>query len=117
MADRIAVMYLGTVVETAPADQLYADPHHPYTAALMSAVPSPNARRERARRRTVLVGDVPSPTHPPSGCLFHTRCPLRQQLGEPERCVTERPVLQPAGTPLADHRVACHFADAVQESS
>jgi oligopeptide/dipeptide ABC transporter ATP-binding protein len=111
IADRIAVMYLGSVVETGSAGRLYANPRHPYTVALLSAVPTPNARRERARRRMVLVGDIPSPTHPPSGCTFHTRCPLRQQLGEPERCVSERPLLQPANMPPADHRVACHFPD------
>ena len=107
IADRVAVMYLGTIVESAPSDVLYAEPLHPYTKALLSAVPVPNARIERARRRTILKGDIPSPTRPPSGCPFHTRCPLRQQLGNPDRCATERPVLQDAA---AAHQVACHFA-------
>ena len=113
LADRVAVMYLGRVVELASAEQLYANPLHPYTRALLSAVPVPDARQERARRRTILRGDVPSPANPPRGCAFHTRCPLREQLGNPARCAEERPGLDAApGRAPAAHRVACHFADA-----
>jgi oligopeptide transport system ATP-binding protein len=100
MSDRVAVMYLGRVVETAPAETLFAAPRHPYTRALMSAIPvtDPRARRERLR----LTGDIPSPIRLPSGCAFHTRCPIAA-----ERCRVERPELRPIG----DAMVACHFTD------
>jgi peptide/nickel transport system ATP-binding protein/oligopeptide transport system ATP-binding protein len=101
MCDRVAVMYLGQVVELAGADTLYGAPRHPYTGALLSAVPIPDPRAAHARRRALLSGDVPSPANPPPACRFHTRCPKVQ-----DRCRTEAPALEPkAGGGLA----ACHF--------
>ncbi|GAA2366548.1 oligopeptide/dipeptide ABC transporter ATP-binding protein [Dactylosporangium salmoneum] len=113
LAHRVAVMYLGSIVETGPSEAVYGDPRHPYTTALLSAVPVPDAVVEKTRRRTILRGDIPSPENPPTGCLFHTRCPLRDMLGSPEVCSTKRPPLQ-ALTPghhRTAHHVACHFAD------
>ena len=106
ISDRIAVMYLGEVVEQSPSYELYRNPLHPYTSALVSAVPIPDPAIETKRRRLILVGDVPSPANPPSGCRFHTRCWLRRELKNPERCVKERPVLREL---LPDHTVACHL--------
>ncbi len=103
ISDRIAVMYLGRIMEYADADVLLANPRHPYTQALIAAIPMPDP--ERRRERTVLGGDVPSPIDPPPGCPFHTRCPHAES-----RCVAERPELRavsPAGGPV--HHVACHF--------
>jgi oligopeptide transport system ATP-binding protein len=112
-SDRIAVMYLGRVAEIGTVDELYRNPRHPYTVALLSAIPIADPRRRR--RRLVLKGDVPSPAAPPSGCRFHTRCWLRERLGNPERCATEDPALRPIG---ADgHRAACHFAEEINESA
>jgi peptide/nickel transport system ATP-binding protein len=108
ISDRVAVMYLGEVVELASTHELYANPLHPYTIALLSAIPISDAAVEAARARIVLRGDPPSPANPPAGCRFHTRCWLRQQLNNPERCATEVPGLVSAGE---QHRVACHFAD------
>jgi oligopeptide transport system ATP-binding protein len=110
ISDRVAVMYLGKVVEVGPPDTLYAGPGHPYTRALLSAVPVPDPVAERNRRRVILKGDVPSPVNPPSGCRFHTRCWLYERLGQPEICRTNDPTLDPvAGNAM--HTAACHFAD------
>ncbi len=109
ISDRVGVMYLGALVEEADADDLYAAPLHPYTRALMSAVPVPDPLVEDRREQILLSGDLPSPAAPPAGCRFHTRCPWRQ----PERCDTERPqlrVLDLPGIP-GTHKVACHFAE------
>ncbi len=113
VSDRIAVMYLGRIVELAPSGDLYAHPLHPYSVALLSAVPIPDPVVESRRRRIILKGDVPSPVNPPSGCRFHTRCWLRERLGNPERCTTEDPRLR---TLAAGHEVACHFAEEVDGS-
>ena len=109
IADRVAVMYLGKIVEIAPAATLYKDPLHPYTVALLSAVPVPDARIERARRRVILKGDIPSPANPPTGCRFHTRCWLRERLGNPEICASTDPPLTPSPETHPDQSVACHF--------
>ena len=114
IADRVAVMYLGKIVEIAPAAQLYKDPLHPYTVALLSAVPVPDARTERARRRIILTGDIPSPANPPSGCRFHTRCWLRERLGNPEVCATTDPPLSVTPDTHAEQSVACHFVGEVR---
>jgi oligopeptide transport system ATP-binding protein len=110
ISDRVAVMYLGKIVEVGPPDVLYAGPGHPYTRALLSAVPVPDPVAERRRRRVILKGDVPSPVNPPEGCRFHTRCWLYEQLGRPEDCRTVEPPLQ-AVAGVAEHRAACHHAD------
>jgi len=100
IADRVAVMYLGEIVEWAPAEALYREPRHPYSAALLSAVPDP----ARAGRRIVLKGELPNPEHPPPGCAFHTRCPKALP-----RCAGETPPEVELGTSSAPHRVRCHL--------
>ncbi len=100
VSDRIVVMYLGRIVETADRVALFANPRHPYTQALLSAIPQP--KPERRRSRVVLQGDIPSPLDPPAGCRFHTRCPLAF-----ERCRREEPTLAPAAP---GHLAACHLA-------
>jgi oligopeptide/dipeptide ABC transporter ATP-binding protein len=106
ISDRVGVMYLGKMVEMADVDTLYRDPRHPYTVALLSAIPNPSPRIKK--KRLVLKGDIPSPAAPPSGCRFHTRCWLRERLGNPERCETEEPAFRDFAT---RHQVACHFAE------
>ena len=110
ISDRVAVMYLGKIVEIGPPDVLYAAPGHPYTRALLSAVPVPDPAAERRRKRVILKGDVPSPVNPPPGCRFHTRCWLYERLGQPEDCRTLEPQLKVVAE-VADHRAACHHAD------
>jgi oligopeptide transport system ATP-binding protein len=109
ISDRVAVMYLGKIVEIGPPDELYSAPGHPYTRALLSAVPVPDPVAERKRRRVILKGDVPSPVNPPEGCRFHTRCWLYERLGQPEECRTIDPPLNPMGD-VTEHSAACHFA-------
>ena len=111
ISDRIGVMYLGGLVEESEAGELYDVPLHPYTRALMSAVPVPDPVAEDSREQILLSGDLPSPANPPPGCRFHTRCPWRQ----PTKCDTDRPLLRVvdvAGT-SAGHRVACHWAEEI----
>jgi len=110
ISDRIAVMYLGAIVEISPAEQLYESPLHPYTISLLSAVPIPDPEVERNRVRIFLTGDLPSPANPPSACRFHTRCPYLQ----PTRCTTERPQLRTLAT---GHTVACHWAEGIREGT
>ena len=107
ISDRVAVMYLGKVVEIGPPENMYAAPGHPYTRALLSAVPVPDPVAERKRKRVVLQGDVPSPVNPPAGCRFHTRCWLYERLGKPENCRTVDPPLYELAP---DHQAACHYA-------
>ncbi len=114
ISDRIAVMYLGRIVELTSSRDLNTRPLHPYSVALLSAVPIPDPVVEAHRRRIILTGDVPSPVAPPSGCRFHTRCWLRDRLGNPERCTTEDPALRTLAT---GHEVACHFAEEVDGSA
>jgi peptide/nickel transport system ATP-binding protein len=102
LADRIAVMYLGKLVEIGPADEVYERAAHPYTAGLLEAIPLADPERERAKAKAVIKGELPSAANPPSGCRFRTRCPRAQQI-----CAEQEPVLQPFGIPA--HRAACHF--------
>ncbi len=105
LADRVAVMYLGKIVEIGTADEVYGSPQHPYTRALLSAVPVPDPIVEKTRERIVLTGELPSPIDPPSGCRFRTRC-WRAEA----RCADEEPVLETRGDAPDTHHVACHFA-------
>jgi oligopeptide/dipeptide ABC transporter ATP-binding protein len=104
VCDRVAVMYLGRLMELAPRDALYAAPRHPYTRALLLAVPEPDPAVQRGKPRVPPVGEIPSPARPPAGCRFHTRCPIAQAV-----CRVEEPVWRPVGQSM----VACHFAETV----
>jgi peptide/nickel transport system ATP-binding protein len=106
ISDRIIVMYLGKIVEIAPADDLYDNPLHPYTITLLSAIPIPDPVVERNRRPVRVEGDLPSPANPPAACRFHTRCPFVQ----PTRCANEEPLLRE----VQGHSVACHYAEEVK---
>ena len=112
VADRVAVMYLGRIVEIGQVDEVYDHPTHPYTQALISAIPIPDPTVERARKRIVLEGDLPSPANPPSGCTFRSRCPKFALLSADDQkaCIDEPPVLVSCGT---DHLMACHYGEAV----
>jgi oligopeptide/dipeptide ABC transporter ATP-binding protein len=101
IADRVVVMYLGTLVEVGARDQIWRNPQHPYTKALLAAAPIADPKAARARQRTVLQGELPSPIDPPAGCPFHSRCPIAQ-----DRCKLDRPVLRPVA---GGAQAACHF--------
>jgi len=103
ISDRVAVMYLGHIMEITDRDQIFENPLHPYTKALLSAVPIPDPALERERERIILTGDVPSPLAPPSGCVFHTRCPIVI-----DECKTETPEWRNVGTASEEHWVWCH---------
>ena len=103
ICDRVVVMYVGKIVEVAKTDELFANPQHPYTEALLSAVPKPDPRLRVRKQRIVLEGDVADPANPPSGCYFHPRCPYAQK-----RCSAETPILRDVG---GGHMTACHFAE------
>jgi oligopeptide transport system ATP-binding protein len=102
ISDRIAVMYLGKIMELTGSDQLFSDPLHPYTQSLISAIPIPDPKRERNRKPIILEGEVPSPVNPPAGCVFHTRCPVADEI-----CALKKPEYHEINK---DHFVACHFA-------
>ncbi|HET9649798.1 MAG TPA: dipeptide ABC transporter ATP-binding protein [Microlunatus sp.] len=107
ISDRVGVMYLGKMVELGDEDQIYSRPTHPYTQALLSAVPVPDPTLRDSREQIVLVGDVPSPANPPTGCRFHTRCWKAQEI-----CSVEEPLLQLRDDGQSQHASACHFAEA-----
>jgi peptide/nickel transport system ATP-binding protein len=112
IADRVAVMYLGKIAEIGSVDEVFERPAHPYTQALLSAIPLPDPRKERQRRRIVLQGDLPNPADPPSGCRFRTRCQkFAGELTDEQRklCIEQQPLLQ-ARTGMPDHLDACHYA-------
>jgi len=106
ISDRVAVMYLGRIVELSVTEQVYNRPLHPYTQALLSAIPMPDPDKEAERKRIILEGDVPSPANPPSGCRFHPRCAYATDI-----CKEEDPEYRNMGTEGTPHWVACHHAD------
>ena len=108
IADRVAVMYLGKLVEVGDVDAVFEAPRHPYTQALLSAIPIPDPAKERSRHRILLKGDLPSPANPPKGCRFVTRCPVFETLmeGEKQVCQGAHPEFSTIG---ADHDVACYY--------
>jgi oligopeptide/dipeptide ABC transporter ATP-binding protein len=110
LCHRLGVMYLGRIVESGGQAAIYRRPAHPYTIALLSAVPVPHPATERRRSRIILTGDVPSPAEPPAGCRFRSRCWLYERLGRPELCESHDPTLRSFG---ADQQVACHYAEEV----
>ena len=114
IAHRVAVMYLGRIVETAPVEELFTKAAHPYTQALISAIPLPDPHKERARKRGLLTGDVPSPVNPPSGCRFRTRCPKFATMltdGQKQKCIDDIPELSNRDI---GHPTACHYAEPVK---
>jgi oligopeptide/dipeptide ABC transporter ATP-binding protein len=118
ISDRVAVMYLGKIVELGDRKSIYESPGHPYTQALLSAIPLPDPRREQARARIILTGDVPSPADPPSGCRFRTRCWHKRELEaagvDTSACVEQEPLLEIRPSSGVSHPVACHFAKTTQ---
>ena len=104
VSNSVAVMYLGKITELAPVEELWSHPRHPYTGALLSAVPVPDPEHAERRERILLVGDVPSPVNPPSGCSFHPRCPKAAQV-----CVDNDPCSRRGSVTTADHVAACHL--------
>ena len=110
VSDRVLLMYLGRIVESGPSGEIYTHPRHPYSSALLSAVPLPDPKAVDSHERIVLVGDVPSPINPPSGCRFHPRCPKAQP-----RCIVDDPVLEPRLGDEPLHTAACHFPVANDE--
>lgn len=108
IADRVAVMYLGKIVEIGDVDAVFEKPQHPYTQALLSAIPIPDPQKERSRDRIILKGDLPSPANPPTGCRFVTRCPVYEILGEAEKqiCASKHPDYTQIGE---DHQAACYY--------
>src|SRR4051794_9628027 len=114
ISDRVAVMYLGKIIEVAAREELFERPAHPYTQALLSAIPLPDPRRERERQRIIITGDVPSPANPPSGCRFRTRCQKFANVlsdAERQKCIDLEPLLEDRG---AGHPNACHYAEPIK---
>ena len=118
ISTRVAVMYLGKIVETGDRAGIYEHPAHPYTQALLSAIPLPDPAREKGRERIILTGDVPSPANPPSGCRFRTRCWRKRELDDAgvdtSACVEQEPLLEIRPSSEVDHPVACHFAQTLE---
>jgi oligopeptide/dipeptide ABC transporter ATP-binding protein len=112
LSDRVAVMYLGRIVELGERDEVFERPYHPYTQGLLSAIPIPDPIKEAKRQRIILQGDVPNPAKPPQGCRFHPRCPYATDI-----CQTEDPVFRNLGTEAQPHQVACHHAEIVADQA